>query len=103
MSSSLVSRCKLNISQCSLLQKQSEILEVLKRAELEKADKDVRSQFWETYEVVAEEVDSEFLERYNGDIDIIPTFVRFLSQNSLRTIQMQFRRRVSSQLSPPPS
>ncbi|KAG1813799.1 hypothetical protein EV424DRAFT_1279517, partial [Suillus variegatus] len=39
--------------------------------------KDVRSQFWETYEVVAEEVDSEFLERYNGDIDIIPTFGLF--------------------------
>ncbi|OAX38100.1 hypothetical protein K503DRAFT_819061, partial [Rhizopogon vinicolor AM-OR11-026] len=38
-------------------------------------------QFWETYEFVAEEVDSEFLERYNGDIDIIPTFVRFLPQN----------------------
>lgn len=63
----------------SLLQKQSEILEALKRAELEKADKDVRSQFWETYEVVAEEVDSEFLERYNGDIDIIPTFAGLFS------------------------
>ncbi|KAG1742134.1 hypothetical protein EDB19DRAFT_1702231 [Suillus lakei] len=59
----------------SLLQKQNEILDVLKRSELaEKADKDARSQFWETYEVVAEEVDGEFLERYNGDIDIIPTF-----------------------------
>lgn len=63
----------------SLLQKQNEILDVLKRSELEKADKDVRSQFWETYEVVAGEVDSEFLERYNGDIDIIPTFAGLFS------------------------
>ncbi|KAG2356368.1 hypothetical protein BDR07DRAFT_452815 [Suillus spraguei] len=63
----------------SLLQKQDEILDILKRSELEKADKDIRSQFWETYEVVAEEVDSEFLERYNGDIDIIPTFAGLFS------------------------
>lgn len=75
-----------NVSQYSLLQKQNEILDLLKRSELEKADKDVRLQFWETYEVVAEEVDTEFLERYNGDIDIIPTFVRFLPHNSLQTI-----------------
>ncbi|KAG1865037.1 hypothetical protein DFJ58DRAFT_621769, partial [Suillus subalutaceus] len=36
--------------------------------------KDDRSRFWAAYKRVAEEHDDEFLERYNGDMDIVLIF-----------------------------
>ncbi|KAG1745070.1 uncharacterized protein EDB91DRAFT_173604 [Suillus paluster] len=39
-----------------------------------KGGKDDRSRFWGVYKRIAEEHDSEFLERYNGDMDIVLVF-----------------------------
>ncbi|KAG1893213.1 uncharacterized protein F5891DRAFT_915064, partial [Suillus fuscotomentosus] len=39
-----------------------------------KSGKDERSRFWGVYKRVAEEHDSEFLERYTTDMDIVLIF-----------------------------
>jgi hypothetical protein len=46
-------------------------------------DKEVDSKFWTTYDKVSTEYDNDFLERANGDMGIILTFVRsFASLNA---------------------
>ncbi|KAG2149154.1 hypothetical protein DEU56DRAFT_699812, partial [Suillus clintonianus] len=40
-----------------------------------KSGKDHRSRFWGVYKRVAEEHDSEFLEPYTSDMDIVLVFV----------------------------
>jgi Family of unknown function (DUF6535) len=40
-----------------------------------RAEKDVASGFWSTYERVAKQHDDEFIERQNGDLDSLLIFV----------------------------
>jgi len=42
---------------------------------VEKGANDDRSRFWTVYQKVAAEHDNEFLERYDGDMDIVLIFV----------------------------
>jgi hypothetical protein len=57
-----------------------QVLDVLKDSTIvSKSGKDKRSRFWGQYKRVAEEHDDEFLERYNGDMDIVLVFVSFTS------------------------
>jgi hypothetical protein len=52
------------------------VLEVLQDSTIvSKSGKDNRSRFWRLYEQVAEEHDSDFLERYSKDMDSILLFV----------------------------
>ncbi|KAG1865050.1 hypothetical protein DFJ58DRAFT_623522, partial [Suillus subalutaceus] len=53
-----------------------QVLVVLKDSTIvSKTGKDDRSRFWAAYKRVGEEHDDEFLERYNGDMDIVLIFV----------------------------
>ena len=38
--------------------------------------KDAPSQFWSAYERVAKQHDDEFIERHNGELDVLLIFVR---------------------------
>ncbi|KAG2133306.1 hypothetical protein DEU56DRAFT_692053, partial [Suillus clintonianus] len=60
--------------------------------------KDVRSRFWTVYGRVAEEHDSEFLERYANDMDIILLFSGIFS-----AVSASFIVAMESSLSPDPS
>jgi hypothetical protein len=67
-----------------------EVLDVLKDSTIaSKTGKDNRSRFWGAYKRVAEEHDSEFLERYTSDMDIVLVFVRFTS-SSLTRLEIHF-------------
>ncbi|KAG2140831.1 hypothetical protein BD769DRAFT_1316050, partial [Suillus cothurnatus] len=60
--------------------------------------KDNRSRFWGVYKRVAEEHDSEFLERYTGDMDIVLVFSGLFS-----AVSTSFIVAMESNLSPDPS
>ncbi|KAG2739167.1 hypothetical protein P692DRAFT_20756500 [Suillus brevipes Sb2] len=52
-----------------------QVLDVLQDSTIaSKSGKDTRSRFWGVYKRVAEEHDSEFLERYTSDMDIVLVF-----------------------------
>ncbi|KAG1767626.1 hypothetical protein EDD22DRAFT_285485 [Suillus occidentalis] len=52
-----------------------QVLDVLQDSTIaSKSGKDARSRFWGVYKRVAEEHDSEFLERYTSDMDIVLVF-----------------------------
>ncbi|KAG2135665.1 hypothetical protein BD769DRAFT_1320831, partial [Suillus cothurnatus] len=59
--------------------------------------KDSRSHFWGLYKRVAEEHDDEFLERYNGDMDIVLIFSGLFS-----AVSTAFIVAMESNLSPDP-
>ena len=44
----------------------------------EPSGKDERSRFWAKYKKVSEEYDTEFLDRHNGNMDIVLIFVSIL-------------------------
>jgi Family of unknown function (DUF6535) len=44
----------------------------------ERTKKDAPSRFWSTYERAAKQHDDEFIERHNGDLDVLLIFVRAL-------------------------
>ncbi|KAG2747768.1 hypothetical protein P692DRAFT_20667527, partial [Suillus brevipes Sb2] len=52
-----------------------QVLDVLQDSTIAKSGKDTRSRLWGVYKRVAEEHDSEFLERYTSDMDIVLVFV----------------------------
>jgi hypothetical protein len=53
-----------------------QILDTLRSSNIvEKRTNDPRTQFWTAYQSVAAEYDNEFLERHNGDMDIVFIFV----------------------------
>ncbi|KAG2062818.1 hypothetical protein BDR04DRAFT_979082, partial [Suillus decipiens] len=60
--------------------------------------KDKRSRFWGVYKRVAEEHDSEFLEQYTGDMDIVLVFSGLFS-----AVSTGFIVAMESNLSPDPS
>ncbi|KAG1838299.1 hypothetical protein DFJ58DRAFT_622404, partial [Suillus subalutaceus] len=60
--------------------------------------KDDRSRFWALYKRVAEEHDDEFLERYNGDMDIVLIFSGLFS-----AVSTAFIVAMESNLSPDPN
>ncbi|KAG2044088.1 hypothetical protein BDR03DRAFT_846969, partial [Suillus americanus] len=59
--------------------------------------KDDRSRFWGLYKRVAEEHDDDFLERYNGDMDIVLIFSGLFS-----AVSTSFIVAMESNLSPDP-
>ncbi|KAG2754188.1 hypothetical protein P692DRAFT_20902204 [Suillus brevipes Sb2] len=69
-----------------------EVLDVLKDSTIaSKTGKDNRSRFWGVYKRVAEEHDSEFLDRYTNDMDIVLVFSGLFSAVSTSFIvAMQF-------------
>ncbi|KAG1815047.1 uncharacterized protein BJ212DRAFT_1431659, partial [Suillus subaureus] len=75
------------------------VLEVLQHSTfVSKSGKDDRSRFWELYGQVAEEHDSDFLERYFKDMDSILLFSGLFS-----TVSSSFIVAMESSLSPDPS
>jgi hypothetical protein len=91
-------------------------LDVLQDSTIASKDgKDNRSRFWGVYKRVAEEHDSEFLERYTGDMDIVLVFVGFACPSSIRlrlmfdksglfsAVSTSFIVAMESNLSPDPS
>ncbi|EGN94187.1 hypothetical protein SERLA73DRAFT_16588, partial [Serpula lacrymans var. lacrymans S7.3] len=60
--------------------------------------KDTRSRFWAKYKKVAEEHDTEFLERYNGEMDIVLIFSGLFA-----AVSTSFIVAMESSLSPDPS
>lgn len=63
----------------------TQVLHVLQDSTIaSKSDKDNRSRFWRMYKRVAEEHDSEFLERYISDMDSVLVFVRLASSSLTR-------------------
>ena len=42
---------------------------------LQRTGKDVHSRFWSVYERVAKQHDDEFLDRHNGELDVLLIFV----------------------------
>jgi hypothetical protein len=53
-----------------------QVLDTLRSSNIvEKRTHDSRAQFWTAYQIVAAEYDNEFLERHNGDMDIVFIFV----------------------------
>ncbi|KAG1858538.1 hypothetical protein F4604DRAFT_1627691, partial [Suillus subluteus] len=76
-----------------------EVLDVLKGSTIaSKTGKDDRSRFWGLYKRVAEEHDEEFLERYNGDMDIVLIFSGLFS-----AVSTAFIVAMESNLSPDPN
>lgn len=52
-----------------------QVLDTLRNSNIiEKGSNDERSRFWEVYQKVASQHDNEFLEQYDGDMDIVLTF-----------------------------
>ncbi|KAG1842489.1 hypothetical protein DFJ58DRAFT_54224 [Suillus subalutaceus] len=75
-----------------------QVLDVLKDSTIaSKTGKDDRSRFWGQYKRVAEEYDDEFLERYNGDMDIVLIFSGLFS-----AVSTTFIVAMESKLSPDP-
>ncbi|KAG2065862.1 hypothetical protein BDR04DRAFT_1031683, partial [Suillus decipiens] len=53
-----------------------QVLDTLRNSNIiEKGSNDERSRFWKVYQKVASQHDNEFLEQYDGDMDIVLTFV----------------------------
>ncbi|KAG2352841.1 hypothetical protein BDR07DRAFT_1288130, partial [Suillus spraguei] len=53
-----------------------QVLDTLRNSSIvEKGANDERSRFWKVYQKVASQHDNEFLEQYDGDMDIVLTFV----------------------------
>jgi hypothetical protein len=53
-----------------------QVLDTLRNSNIiEKRTNDHRAQFWAAYQKVAAEYDSEFLERHDGDMDIVLIFL----------------------------
>ncbi|KAG1798896.1 uncharacterized protein HD556DRAFT_1266491, partial [Suillus plorans] len=76
-----------------------EVLEVLKDSTIaSKNGKDERSRFWRVYKRVAEEHDSEFLERYTSDLNILLIFSGLFS-----AVSTSFIVAMESDFSPDPS
>ncbi|KAG2153038.1 uncharacterized protein EDB93DRAFT_1082661 [Suillus bovinus] len=76
-----------------------QVLDVLKDSTIAlKSGKDNRSRFWGVYKRVAEEHDSEFLERYTTDMDIVLIFSGLFS-----AVSTSFIVTMESNLSPDPS
>jgi hypothetical protein len=76
-----------------------QVLDVLQDSTIASKDgKDNRSRFWGVYKRVAEEHDSEFLERYTGDMDIVLVFSGLFS-----AVSTSFIVAMESNLSPDPS
>ncbi|KAG2054225.1 hypothetical protein BDR06DRAFT_884423 [Suillus hirtellus] len=76
-----------------------EVLEVLKDSTIaSKSGKDERSRFWRVYKRVAEEHDSEFLERYTSDMNIVLIFSGLFS-----AVGTSFIVAMESDFSPDPS
>ncbi|KAG1745040.1 uncharacterized protein EDB91DRAFT_173492 [Suillus paluster] len=75
------------------------VLDVLQDSAIAlKGGKDDRSRFWGIYKRIAEEHDGEFLERYNGDMDIVLVFSGLFS-----AISTSFIVAMEYKLSPDPS
>ena len=56
-----------------------EILQTMHDSEyFSRGRRDLNSRFWTTYERIAKQSDEDFLERYNGDLDVQLIFVRSL-------------------------
>ncbi|KAG1815877.1 hypothetical protein EV424DRAFT_1325151 [Suillus variegatus] len=76
-----------------------QVLDVLQDSTIaSKSGKDKRSRFWGVYKRVAEEHDSEFLERYATDMDIVLIFSGLFS-----AVSTSFIVAMESDLSPDPS
>ncbi|KAG2146330.1 hypothetical protein DEU56DRAFT_932228, partial [Suillus clintonianus] len=76
-----------------------QVLEVLQDSTIaSKSGKDHCSRFWGVYKRVAEEHDSEFLERYTSDMDIVLVFSGLFS-----AVSTSFIVAMESNLSPDPS
>jgi hypothetical protein len=85
------------ISELANVMKQ--VLDVLQDSTIaSKSGKDKRSRFWGVYKRVAEEHDSEFLERYVGDMDIVLVFSGLFS-----AVSTSFIVAMETNLSPDPS
>ncbi|KAG1785807.1 uncharacterized protein HD556DRAFT_1456361, partial [Suillus plorans] len=79
-----------------------EVLEVLKDSTIaSKTGKDERSHFWRVYKRVAEEHDSEFLEQYTSNMNIV---LIFINQSGLfSAVGTSFIVAMESDFSPDPS
>ncbi|KAG1798901.1 uncharacterized protein HD556DRAFT_159701 [Suillus plorans] len=76
-----------------------QVLDILQDSTIvSKSGKDERSRFWGVYKRVAEEHDSEFLERYTTDMDIVLIFSGLFS-----AVSTSFIVAMESNLSPDPS
>jgi hypothetical protein len=59
----------------NLLRLLQQVLNTLRNSNVEKGANDERSRFWTVYQKVASQHDNEFLEHYDGDMDIVLIFV----------------------------
>ena len=64
---------------------------------LQRTGKDAPSRFWSAYERVAKQHDDEFLDRHNGELDVLLIFVRPWFFASISTQSKAFLRLVFSQ------
>ena len=64
-----------------------QVLDTLRNSNIvEKGANDDRSRFWDVYQKLAAEYDNEFLERHDGDMDIVLIFVSRMLINHCRSI-----------------